>query len=254
MLYDTEVQSLVLEDRRVREAVLSSKGFPETVRARSVVAASGGFQANLEWLREYWGEAADNFVIRGTPYARGRVLRNLLDQGVAAVGDPTQFHAVALDARAPKFDGGIVTRLDCVPFCIVVNRHGERFYDEGEDVWPKRYAIWGRLIAQQPGQIAYSIVDAKAVRAVHAVGVPGVPGRLRSPSWPARSGSIPPRSRRPSTEYNAAVQPGHFDGTPSTTAPPPGSSRRRATGRGASTSRRSTAIRCAPASPSPISA
>ena len=35
---------------------------------------------------------------------------------------------------------------------LVVNRDGERFYDEGEDFWPKRYAIWGRLVAQQPGQ------------------------------------------------------------------------------------------------------
>jgi tricarballylate dehydrogenase len=43
----------------------------------------------------------------------------------------------------------------------VVNRKGERFYDEGEDLWPKRYAIWGRLVAQQPDQIAWSIFDAK---------------------------------------------------------------------------------------------
>ena len=139
------------------------QGFPQTVHARCVVASSGGFQANLEWMRQYWGDAVDNFVIRGTPYNRGRVLKNLLDQGVASVGDPTQCHAVALDARAPKFDGGITTRLDSVPFSIVVNRDAERFYDEGEDVWPKRYAIWGRLIAQQPGQIAYSICDAKSV-------------------------------------------------------------------------------------------
>src|SRR5258708_20555705 len=40
-------------------------------------------------------------------------------------------------------------------------RSAERFYDEGEDFWPKRYAIWGRLIAAQPGQAAYSIIDAK---------------------------------------------------------------------------------------------
>ena len=68
-----------------------------------------------------------------------------------------------MDARAPKFDGGIVTRLDSVPFGIAVNREGERFYDEGEDFWPKRYAIWGGLIARQPDQIAYSIIDAKAM-------------------------------------------------------------------------------------------
>ena len=71
---------------------------------------------------------------------------------------------MAIDARAPKFDGGIATRLDSVIFGIVVNAQAQRFYDEGEDVWPKRYAIWGRLIAQQADQIAYSIVDAKSIR------------------------------------------------------------------------------------------
>jgi len=84
---------------------------------------------------------------------RGVVLRDMLDQGADSVGDPTQCHAVAIDGRAPKFDGGIVTRLDCVPFSIVVNRDGNRFYDEGEDVWPKRYVIWGRLVAAQPDQV-----------------------------------------------------------------------------------------------------
>jgi tricarballylate dehydrogenase len=162
VLYDTEVISLNMDDGSVRSIDITYKGFPETVHARCVVASSGGFQANLDWMREYWGDAVDNFVIRGTPYNRGRVLKNLLDQGVASIGDPTQCHAVALDARAPKFDGGITTRLDSVPYSVVVNRDGDRFYDEGEDVWPKRYAIWGRLIAQQPGQIAYSICDAKA--------------------------------------------------------------------------------------------
>jgi tricarballylate dehydrogenase len=162
ILYDTEVVSMNMDDGSVRSIDITYKGFPETVHARCVVASSGGFQANLDWMREFWGDAVDNFIIRGTPYNRGRVLKNLLGQGVAAVGDPTQCHAVALDARAPKFDGGITTRLDSVPYSIVVNRNGDRFYDEGEDVWPKRYAIWGRLIAQQPDQIAYSICDAKA--------------------------------------------------------------------------------------------
>jgi tricarballylate dehydrogenase len=162
ILYDTEVVAVNLDDGTARSVDITYKGFPETIRVRCVIASSGGFQANLDWMREYWGDAVDNFVIRGTPYNRGRILKNLLDQGVGAVGDPTQFHAVALDARAPKFDGGITTRLDSVPYSVVVNRNGERFYDEGEDVWPKRYAIWGRLIAQQPGQIAYSICDTKA--------------------------------------------------------------------------------------------
>jgi tricarballylate dehydrogenase len=64
---------------------------------------------------------------------------------------------VATDARAAKYDGGIITRLNCVVFGVVVNKHAVRFYDEGEDIWPKRDAIWGRLVAQQLDQIAYTL-------------------------------------------------------------------------------------------------
>ena len=144
-------------------AIVSVKGEQVEIRATVLVAASGGFESNLEWLEEAWGPAARNFLIRGTPYNKGRVLKLLLENGAQAVGDPKQCHAVAIDARAPKFDGGIVTRLDSLPLGIVLNKHGARFYDEGEDLWPRRYAIWGRLVAQQEDQIAYSIVDSKLV-------------------------------------------------------------------------------------------
>jgi tricarballylate dehydrogenase len=93
----------------------------------------------------------------------GRVLRILLDSGAKSVGDAAQGHCVAIDARAPKFDGGICTRVDCVSLGIVVNRDAQRFDDEGLDFWPKRYAVWGRLVAAQPDQLAYSIIDAKAM-------------------------------------------------------------------------------------------
>ena len=76
---------------------------------------------------------------------------------------PSQCHAVAIDARAPRFDGGIITRVDCVSLGIAVNTQARRFYDEGEDFWPKRYAIWGRLVAQQANQLAFTIIDAKSV-------------------------------------------------------------------------------------------
>lgn len=161
--YDAEVRDIRLRGGAAESVAIESGGRTLHPRVKAVVVAAGGFQANIEWLKQYWGAAADNFLIRGTPYAKGRVLRNLLDQAVMPIGDPTQCHAVAIDARAPKFDGGIVTRLDAIPFSIVVNREARRFYDEGEDLWPKRYAIWGRLIARQPGQIAYAITDAKAV-------------------------------------------------------------------------------------------
>ncbi len=162
VIYDAEVTGLEIEGGVFSAARLRHRGFERRIPARAFVAASGGFQANIDWLEEAWGPAARNFLIRGTPYARGGVLRLLLDAGFASVAEADQCHAIAIDARSPKFDGGIATRIDSVPFSIMVNRDGMRFYDEGEDFWPKRYAIWGRLVARQPDQIAYSIIDAQA--------------------------------------------------------------------------------------------
>ena len=162
VIYDTQITHVHLEGDRVTAMDLTAGEETRKLPTRSAILASGGFQGDIDWLARAWGPAARNFLIRGTPYNKGVVLRDMLDQGTQSVGDPTQCHAVAIDGRAPKFDGGIVTRLDCVPFSIVVNKNGERFYDEGEDVWPKRYAIWGRLVAAQPDQVAYSIIDAKS--------------------------------------------------------------------------------------------
>ena len=68
---------------------------------------------------------------------------------------------VAVDARAPKFNGGLATRLDSIPFGIVVNKYGNRFKDEGEEFWPKRYAVWGRYVAEEEDQIATVLWDSK---------------------------------------------------------------------------------------------
>jgi tricarballylate dehydrogenase len=161
ILYNAEVAALRMAGGVFESATALVNGTPAELHAKAVVLAAGGFEANTDWLKEAWGDAAENFLIRGTPFNKGRVLRLLLDNGAEPVGDPKQCHAVAIDARAPKFDGGIVTRLDCLPLGIVINREGLRFYDEGEDLWPKRYAVWGRLVAEQPGQIAWSIIDSK---------------------------------------------------------------------------------------------
>ncbi|WP_375692108.1 FAD-dependent tricarballylate dehydrogenase TcuA [Pseudooceanicola sp. LIPI14-2-Ac024] len=164
VIYEAQVRHVAIDGTRATHVEVEiAGGARRSIHARAFVLASGGFQGDIDWLARAWGESARNFLIRGTPYNRGVVLKDMLDQGAASVGDPTQCHAVAIDGRAPKFDGGIVTRLDCVPFSVVVNREGQRFYDEGEDVWPKRYAIWGRLVAAQPEQVAYSIIDARSI-------------------------------------------------------------------------------------------
>jgi tricarballylate dehydrogenase len=210
VVYDAEVVGLDVSGGRFEAAqVLTARG-SRTIRARAAVLASGGFEANRDWLREAWGEAADNFIVRGTPYNTGRPLRLMLDAGAQPVGQARQCHAVAVDARAPKCDGGIVTRLDSVSLGIAVNARGERFYDEGEDFWPKRYAIWGSLVAGQPGQIAFSIVDAKTAGIfMPSVFPPVVATTIREL---APQLSLSPDALVETVEaFNRAVRPGTFN-------------------------------------------
>ncbi|ENV46429.1 precorrin 3B synthase CobZ [Acinetobacter brisouii CIP 110357] len=164
--YNTKIKELELDGSRFIAAIAEDGTRYE---AKSCVLAAGGFESNLEWLREAWGQneagewPADNFIIRGTRFNQGTLLKFMIEQGADVIGDPSQSHCVAVDARAPLYDGGICTRIDCVSLGIVVNQNAVRFYDEGEDFWPKRYAIWGRLVAKQPNQIGFSIIDSKSV-------------------------------------------------------------------------------------------
>ncbi|MEW9855638.1 FAD-dependent tricarballylate dehydrogenase TcuA [Novosphingobium sp. M1R2S20] len=210
--YDAEVIDLDMAGGRFRSTTVRRADGHSTVAARTIVAAAGGFEANIEWLKEGWGEIAENFLIRGTPYNRGSLLRVLLDKGVEPIGDVTQCHAVAIDARAPKFDGGIITRLDCVVFGIVVNKHGQRFYDEGEDFWPKRYAIWGRMVAAQPDQIAYIIFDASSL----SLFMPSLYPPISAPTIGELANKLELDAASVEATVNAfnnAVQPGRFDHT-----------------------------------------
>ena len=210
--YESPVDRLELQGGRFVAAHCAS----QRIEARACVVASGGFESNRAWLREAWGQneagewPADNFAIRGTRFNMGVLLRDLIAQGADTIGDPTQSHSVAIDARAPLYDGGICTRVDCVSLGVVVNKHAQRFYDEGEDFWPKRYAIWGRLVAHQPGQLAYSVIDAKAI------------GRFMPPVFPGeKADSLEQLARqlgldeqafvRTVQDYNAACRIGTFD-------------------------------------------
>ncbi|MEA2884192.1 MAG: tricarballylate dehydrogenase, partial [Bradyrhizobium sp.] len=210
ILYDAEVVDLRIADGMFLSATLNQADGEVDIRAATLVAAAGGFEANIEWLKQYWGDAADNFLIRGTPYNRGSILKMLLAKGVQDVGDPTQCHAVAIDARAPKFDGGIITRHDSVVFGIVVNKHAQRFYDEGEDIWPKRYAIWGRLVAAQPDQIAYIIFDSTVLNSFMPTLFP--PIKASSIAELAVKFELDPSElEKTVADFNAAVRPGTFD-------------------------------------------
>ena len=222
--YQAPVNRLEIKNGHFVAAHVEAKGpdgqvHSERITARACVLAAGGFESNRDWLREAWGTnergetPSDNFLIRGTQFNQGVLLRHLLnDHGADAIGDPTQAHMVAIDARAPLYDGGICTRIDCVSLGVVVNRDAQRFYDEGEDFWPKRYAIWGRLVAQQPGQTAYSIIDAKAIGRFMPPVFPGVKANTLK-ELADQLGLDSNTFMQTLNDYNNACQAGTFDHT-----------------------------------------
>jgi tricarballylate dehydrogenase len=212
--YEAPVDRLDIQDGCFVAAYVGD----ERIEAKACVLAAGGFESNRAWLREAWGQneagewPADNFLIRGTRFNQGVLIKHMEQQGADMIGDPSQSHCVAIDARAPLYDGGICTRIDCVSLGVVVNQNAQRFYDEGEDFWPKRYAIWGRLVAQQPGQIGYAIIDSQAI------------GRFMPPVFPGvQADSLPELARKLGldettfmqtlNDYNAACRVGSFDHT-----------------------------------------
>lgn len=222
--YETPVEDLEIKDGRFVAAFIPERQVngvhfaAERIEAKSCVLAAGGFESNRGWLREAWGQnergeyPSDNFLIRGTRFNTGTLLKRMLSLGADRIGDPTQAHMVAIDARAPLYDGGICTRIDCVSLGVVVNKEGERFYDEGEDFWPKRYAIWGRLVAQQPEQIGFSIIDSKAVGHFMPPVFPG--SKADSLEQLADQLELPRETfLRTLQRYNKACRSGSFDHT-----------------------------------------
>ena len=212
ILYNTPVDTIELEGGHFVAVRAGGKRFA----ARACVLAAGGFESNRDWLREAWGQnargewPADRFLIRGTRFNQGVLLRAMMDAGADIVGEPSQSHCVAIDARAPLYDGGICTRVDCVSLGIMVNRDGDRFYDEGEDFWPKRYAIWGRLVAGQAGQTGYSIIDAKAIGRFMPPVFPGIKADTLG-ELARLAGLDPMRLESTVHAFNAACRVGHFD-------------------------------------------
>ena len=131
-----------------------------TIQAGAVVVACGGYQGNLNWLTQEWGPLATTLHNRGTPHADGQVLRALLDAGAQPSGTPGRGHLVAVDARSPRHDGGIVTRVDGFAAGRVIDAAGTVLTPPGE-TGPPRYSAWGRRVAAGAGGRAVMVVEAR---------------------------------------------------------------------------------------------
>lgn len=214
ILYNATAKDLKIDGDYCEEVIVDMGGRKVGIRGKAFVIASGSFDANIEWHKRHWGAVAGSFIIRGCRYNMGEMLEILYKNGAVPAGDPKGAHMTAVDARAPKYEGGVLSRIETVPYSIVVNKEGERFYDEGEDLWTKRYAIWGKLVAEQPDQVAFSIFDSKIYNNVEFLPSPWGPYVADTLEELAKLIKIDPDKLVATVkEFNSHVVEGTFDPT-----------------------------------------
>jgi tricarballylate dehydrogenase len=162
--YSARVTGLISDDDGVQGVRVKKAGKTVEVRAKSVVLAAGGFQANSEWRARYLGPGWELAKVRGTRFNTGDVIRMALDAGAAPAGNWSGCHAVAWERNAPEFGDlaiGDQFQKHSYPWGVYINAHGKRFVDEGADFRNYTYAKYGRVILSQPGQFAWQVFDAK---------------------------------------------------------------------------------------------
>lgn len=164
--YGSPALALLHGDDGVQGVRVKHAGRTTEVRARSVVLAGGGFQANPEWRARYLGPGWELAKVRGTRFNTGDVIRMALDIGASPSGNWSGCHAVGWERNAPEFGDlavGDAFQKHSYPFGIMLNADGRRFVDEGADFRNYTYAKYGRVILAQPGQFAWQVFDRKVV-------------------------------------------------------------------------------------------
>ncbi len=167
VLFESRATALTWDGTRGRWRVRTEVGdTTRDHRARAVVLACGGFEANPQMRLAHLGPRWQAAKVRGTPYNVGDGIQMALAVGAQPFGDWNGCHAVAWDANAPPYNDerlGQHFERDSYPLGIYVNLRGERFVDEGADFRNYTYARYGQEIIRQPQGVAFQIFDQKVV-------------------------------------------------------------------------------------------
>ena len=165
--YDTAATRLIQDkNKKITGLEISSPDGIETINARSIVLACGGFESNPEMRARYLGPGWDLARVRGTKHNMGEGIKMALDIGARAYGNWSGCHSVGWDISAPEYgDYEVLDNFQkhSYPWGIMVNTDGYRFVDEGEDLRNHTYVKFGREIMKQPNRTAIQIFDQKTI-------------------------------------------------------------------------------------------
>ena len=166
IMFDTRALALLYDDEKVYGVKVKQNGKAKEMRAKAVVLATGGFEANSEMRTRYLGPGWELAKVRGTQYNTGDGIRMALDISAMPYGNWSGCHSVGWDFNAPPFGDLVVGdnfQKHSYPLGIIVNAEGKRFVDEGADFRNYTYAKYGGEVLRQPGQLAWQVFDQKVI-------------------------------------------------------------------------------------------
>jgi len=165
VLYDTAGCEIIIDaDGKVIGLIAKNPDGFIQIDAKSVILTCGGFQSNPEMRRRYLGPNWDLVKLRGTRYNTGDGLKMVSRIGGHNAGHWGGFHASVVSEESPMIEAATAgSERYSYQYGIMVNRDGNRFVDEGEDLLVFTYAKFGKEILKQPGSVAFQIYDSKTI-------------------------------------------------------------------------------------------
>ena len=196
--------------------VQTGDGAATTLDADAVILACGGFQGNPAMMRAHFGAGAEaiKLISPGTRFDTGDGIRMATEQGARLSGDWNGMHIEPVDPRSQHSAPVVLV----YPYGIVVDQHGDRFFDEGCGLMHETWETFARDIHfVRPKRIAYAILDSRLFE------IEGFERAIRSDVPPYQAPSlealaaqigIPPGNLRQTVDaFNAAAtgDPARFD-------------------------------------------
>jgi tricarballylate dehydrogenase len=223
--YETEATGLrFATDGRVDGVEILGPGGPSTIECGGVVLACGGFESDRDLRRQFLGDGWARVKVRGTSFNSGSMLQSAIRAGAGTAGDFGDCHATPIAADSPDYGDlklGAETNRLSYPYGIMVNCHGQRFADEGEDFKLYTYAKLGKEIQAQPHGLAIQLFDAQATELLeeryhHTTPLKAETVEELAALLEAAYGSFGVHKddiRSTVETYNKATSPGRFDPT-----------------------------------------
>ncbi len=186
---------------RIAGVVAQSSADELSVKAGSVVIATGGYGNNKEMLKKYCTNYHDTITYDGPPSNTGDGINMAMEIGAATAGLGTvnihgpflkrssDSHAMKMDARNPDGSPIRITLwfLAWEPEMLWVNKNGRRFIDEGYNL---AFFAFGNAVALQPEGIAYTLFDNRILQTIEKEGLIR-PGAASRANWLPVSAATP---------------------------------------------------------------